>query len=48
MSTVTGQRHISILLAEKILGMLEESGASEAERHVALEIARAIVPVFPG
>jgi hypothetical protein len=47
MSTVTGQRHISILLAEKIIQALEESGASEAEKHVALEVVKALVPVLP-
>lgn len=40
-------RHISIVLAEKIISILEESGASEAERHVALAVARAMIPVLP-
>jgi hypothetical protein len=35
------------LLAEKIVEVLEESGASETERHVALEIAKALVPILP-
>lgn len=30
MNTVTGQRHISLVLADRILEILEESGASEA------------------
>ena len=30
--TVTGQRHISLVLADRILELLQESGASEAER----------------
>jgi hypothetical protein len=46
-TTVTGQRHISMVLGERILALLEESGASETERHAALDVARAIVPVLP-
>ena len=45
--TVTGQRHISLVLADRILDILEESGASETEKYAALEAARAIVPVLP-
>jgi hypothetical protein len=45
--TVTGQRHISLMLADRILELLQESGASEAERYCALEVAKAIVPVLP-
>ena len=46
---MTGQeaRHISIILGEKILELLVQSGASETERHAALDVARAIVPVLP-
>jgi len=44
--TVTGQ-HISLLLAERILKIFEESGASEAEKHAALGVVRAVVPVLP-
>jgi hypothetical protein len=40
-------KHISLALAEDILNLLEESGASEAEKHVALEVAKAMVPVLP-
>jgi hypothetical protein len=40
-------RHISLLLADRILDVLEESGASEAEKHSALAVVRAIVPVLP-
>ena len=48
MSTVTGQQnHISLLLANRILEVFEESGASEAEKHAALAVVRAIVPVLP-
>ncbi len=43
---MTGQ-HISLLIAEKIVKVFEESGASEAERHAALEVAKAMVPVLP-
>lgn len=45
--TVTGQRHISLLLADQILKLLEDSGASEAEKHAALGVVRAVVPVLP-
>jgi hypothetical protein len=47
MSTVTGQRHISLLLADRILEVLQDSGASEAEKYSALEVVRAIVSVLP-
>jgi hypothetical protein len=48
MSTVTGQpRYLSLLVAERIIEVLNESGASEAEKHVALEVAKAMVPVLP-
>jgi hypothetical protein len=40
-------RYLALMLAERILEMLEESGASEAERHAALEAAKAFVPVLP-
>lgn len=42
-----GSRHISLLLADRILDLLEESGASETEKHAALAVVRAIVPVLP-
>jgi hypothetical protein len=45
--TVTGQRHISLVLADRILLLFEESGASEAERLSALDVVRALVPVLP-
>ena len=44
---MTGQRNIALVLADRILEILEESGASEAERYCALEVAKAIVPVLP-
>lgn len=44
--TVTGQ-HISLLIAEKILRVFEESGASEAEKYAALDVVRSLVPVLP-
>lgn len=40
-------QHISLVLAERIIDLLAESGASEAEKHVALEVAKAMVPVLP-
>lgn len=40
--------HISMILAEKILTLLEESGAAEIEKLAALDIARSVVPVSPG
>jgi hypothetical protein len=46
-TTVTGQRHISLVLAERILDLMEESGASETEKHAALGAARALIPVLP-
>ncbi|MGB8030673.1 MAG: hypothetical protein WCF30_13550 [Terracidiphilus sp.] len=45
---VTGQKtHISLQLANRILEMFEESGASETERHAALAVVMAMVPVLP-
>ena len=41
-------KYISMALADKILQLLEESGASEAEKLVALDVARAVVPVSVG
>ena len=37
--------HICLILAEKIIKVLEESGATEVERLTAVDIARAMVPV---
>ncbi len=36
---------VSIVLAEKIMDLFEESGATELERLAALEICKALVPV---
>jgi hypothetical protein len=47
MSTVTGHRPISLVLAEQILDMFEESGASEAQMYSALDVVRSLVPVLP-
>ena len=44
---MTGQRYMPLLLAEKIIELLNESGASEAEKHAALGVVRAVVPVLP-
>lgn len=41
-------KHISILLAEQILELLHNSGASEIEKLVALSIAKTVVPVAIG
>lgn len=41
-------KHICLMLAEKVMMLFEEAGASEIERLVALDIARALVPVAPG
>lgn len=40
-------RHISLVLADQIIELLQGSGSTEAERYVALEVARALVPVMP-
>ncbi len=37
--------HICLILAEKIIKVLEESGATEVERLTAVDIARAMVTV---
>lgn len=42
-----GQRHISLLLADRIIELLQDSGASEAQQYSALDVARAIIPVLP-
>jgi hypothetical protein len=46
---VTGQRprYLAFLLAEKLIDTLNESGASESEKHAALAVVRAMVPVLP-
>lgn len=44
--TDVGQRHISLLLADQIIDILQDSGASEAEKYSALDVARAVVPVL--
>jgi hypothetical protein len=36
------------MLAEKIIEMLDESGATEVQKLAALDVARAIVPVSMG
>jgi hypothetical protein len=41
-------KYISMVLADKILSILEESGAKGSEKHAALEIVRALVPFTPG
>lgn len=35
---------LPLIAAEKIIGLLDESGATEAEKLAALEIARCLVP----
>ena len=39
--------HISVLLAQKILALFDESGASEAQRLAALQIAKTLLAVWP-
>lgn len=39
--------HISVILAEKILALLEESGASDCEQGAALGIVRLLQPFQP-
>jgi hypothetical protein len=39
---------LSWILAEKIVSMLQDSGASEIEQLAAIDAARAIVPVMQG
>ena len=41
------ERHISIVLAERIVELLQESEASEAQRLMALDVAKVLVPVLP-
>jgi hypothetical protein len=37
--------YISLALGEKIIELLDECGATEAEKSAALDLVRAIVPV---
>ncbi len=37
--------HISVILAEKIVRLLDDSGASEVEKSIAVDIAKALIPV---
>ena len=39
--------HISVILAERIVEFVEDSGAAETERYAALEIARRLSRCFP-
>ena len=41
------QQYLSLILAERIIEVFEESGASEPEKYAALDVARALVPVLP-
>ncbi len=41
-------KYLSMILAEKLLQVLDESGASEIQKLVALQVARAVVPVSTG
>jgi hypothetical protein len=47
MAVTRQQGHISVVLANRILEVLEDSGATEPEKYAALEVARAVVPVLP-
>lgn len=41
-------KYLSLILAEKIIEMLDESGATEVQKLAALDAAKAIVPVSAG
>jgi hypothetical protein len=41
-------RYLSLILAEKIVALLDESGATECQKLAALDAAKAIVPVSLG
>ena len=41
-------RYITLILGEKILHLLDESGVTEVEKLSALAVARAVVPVSVG
>ena len=42
------KRYISLILAEKVISILEDSGAKQSEKFAALEVARAMVPFLSG
>jgi hypothetical protein len=41
-------KYISIILAEKIISISEESGAKTTEKLASLEVAKAVVPFLSG
>ena len=41
-------KYISMILAEKIISILEESGAKDTEKLASLEVAKAMVPFLAG
>ena len=41
-------KYLSLILAEKIIELLDESGANEVQKLAALDAARAIVQVSDG
>jgi hypothetical protein len=41
-------KYPSLILGEKIIQILDEAGISTSEKHSALDVARAIVPVSIG
>jgi hypothetical protein len=45
---MNSQRYISIILAEQIIELLDNSGATEIEKIVAVEVAQKIVYVSRG
>ena len=45
--SIETEKLISLILAEKILSILSESGATEIEKLAALDAAKAIIPVLP-
>lgn len=42
------KRCLALELADRILEVLEESGASETEKYAALGVVRNVVPILPG
>lgn len=45
---MANQKYISLILAEKIVQLLDESGATEVQKVAAIEAARAIIPTTAG
>ena len=39
---------LPLILAERIVDLLNDSGASEAEKLVAVAVVKALIPILPG